>query len=105
MEKNLHQLIGSSPHYLQGFILVRWCRISAANCMDTAISPATEYAKPVSENPTDSRGPSYTHLPTSNQMALVFLMRKKDALEKKTPKHLLDLLIRIPNSLGVFLNV
>ena len=54
--------------------------------MDTAISPATEYAKPVSENPTDSRGPSYTHLPTSNQMALVFLMRKKDALEKKNSK-------------------
>ena len=31
MEEILHQLIGSSSHYLQGFIHVRWCRISSTN--------------------------------------------------------------------------
>ena len=30
MEEILHQLIGSLPHSLQGFIHVRWCRISTA---------------------------------------------------------------------------
>ena len=31
MEEFLRQLIGSSSHYLQGFIHFRWCRISAIN--------------------------------------------------------------------------
>ena len=30
-----HQLIGSLPHYLQGFIHPRWCRISAINSFTT----------------------------------------------------------------------
>ena len=29
--RNLHQLIGSLSHYLQGFIHPRWCRISSIN--------------------------------------------------------------------------
>ena len=33
MEKILHQLIGSLSHVLQGFIHVRWCRISSINSM------------------------------------------------------------------------
>ena len=33
MAEILHQLIGSLPHYLQGFIHPRWCRISAINCI------------------------------------------------------------------------
>ena len=33
MEEILHQLIGSLSHYLQGFIHVRWCRISSTNSM------------------------------------------------------------------------
>ena len=33
MDKILHQLIGSSSHYLQGFIHPRWCRISSINSM------------------------------------------------------------------------
>ena len=31
MEEILHQLIGSLSHYLQGFIHLRWCRISSIN--------------------------------------------------------------------------
>ena len=31
MEEILHQLIGSLSHYLQGFIHLWWCRISAIN--------------------------------------------------------------------------
>ena len=31
MEEILHQFIGSSPHYSQGFIHLRWCRIAAIN--------------------------------------------------------------------------
>ena len=31
MEEILHQLIGSSSHYLQGFIHPRWCRIFSIN--------------------------------------------------------------------------
>ena len=31
MEEILHQLIGSFPHYLQGVIHPRWCRISSIN--------------------------------------------------------------------------
>ena len=31
MEQILHQLIGSFSQYLQGFIHVRWCRISSIN--------------------------------------------------------------------------
>ena len=33
MEEILHRLIGSLPHYLQGFIHPRWCRISSTNSM------------------------------------------------------------------------
>ena len=33
MEEILHQLMGSLSHYLQGFIHVRWCRISSTNRM------------------------------------------------------------------------
>ena len=33
MEEILHQLIGSLSHYLQGFMHVRWCRISSTNSM------------------------------------------------------------------------
>ena len=33
MEEILHQLIGSLPYYLQGFIRPRWCRISSINSM------------------------------------------------------------------------
>ena len=33
MEEILHQLIGSFPHYLQGVIHPRWCRISSINSM------------------------------------------------------------------------
>ena len=33
MEEILHQWIGSLSHYLQGFIHVRWCRISSTNRM------------------------------------------------------------------------
>ena len=29
--RNLHQLIGSVSHYLQGFVCPRWCRISEAS--------------------------------------------------------------------------
>ena len=35
MEEILHQLIGSLSHHLQGFIHIRWCRISSINSMDT----------------------------------------------------------------------
>ena len=38
MEEILHHLIGSSSHYLQGFIHLRWCRISSINRMTTGIS-------------------------------------------------------------------
>ena len=31
MAEILHQLIGSLPHFLQGFIHPKWCRISAIN--------------------------------------------------------------------------
>ena len=31
MEEILHQLIGSSSHYLHGFMHPRWCRISSIN--------------------------------------------------------------------------
>ena len=31
MEEILHQLIGSLSPYLQGFLHLRWCRISAIN--------------------------------------------------------------------------
>ena len=31
MEEIQHQLIGSLPHYLQGFLHPRWCRISSIN--------------------------------------------------------------------------
>ena len=34
MEDILHQLIGSSSHYFQGFIHPRWCRISAINSIN-----------------------------------------------------------------------
>ena len=34
MEEIMHQLIGRSSHYLQGFIHPRWCRISSINSMD-----------------------------------------------------------------------
>ena len=45
MDKMLHQLIGSSSHYLQGFIHPRWCRISEPSTVWTGarvfFSPAT----------------------------------------------------------------
>ena len=31
MEEILHQLMGSLPHYFEGFIHPRWCRISSIN--------------------------------------------------------------------------
>ena len=34
MAEILHQLIGSLPHCLQGFIHPRWCRISSINSSD-----------------------------------------------------------------------
>ena len=34
MEEILHQLIGSSSHYVQGFLHPRWCRISSINSID-----------------------------------------------------------------------
>ena len=34
MAEILHQLIGSLYHYLQGFIHLRWCRISAINSIN-----------------------------------------------------------------------
>ena len=33
MEEILHRLIGSSSHYLQGFLHPRWCRISSIKSM------------------------------------------------------------------------
>ncbi len=38
MAEILHQLIGSFSHYLQGFIHLRWCRISAINSTMTCFS-------------------------------------------------------------------
>ena len=38
MEEILHQLICSLSHYLQGFILPRWCRISSINSMFGIVS-------------------------------------------------------------------
>ena len=38
MEEIPHQLIGSLSHYLQGFILVRWCKISSINSMNCLTS-------------------------------------------------------------------
>ena len=37
MEEILHQLIGISSHYLQGFIHPRWCPISSINSSSTVL--------------------------------------------------------------------
>ena len=37
MAQILHQLIGSLSHYLQGFIHLRWCRISSINSSITCL--------------------------------------------------------------------
>ena len=47
MEEILHQLIGSLSHSLQGFIHVRWCRISSINSMtqDVWMIPRMQHSK------------------------------------------------------------
>ena len=42
MEKILHQLVWRISHYWQGFIQVRWCRISSINSSDVLTCKNTE---------------------------------------------------------------